>query len=381
MSTATLTQEETHVLTLLATHTYEQVQAQIGWSKGRIYGLALRHGARKMEDRIRERHEERRQRQLESLRTLIDSTAKADVLDFLDSLPDESVKMHFTSPPYNLGKRYGDAPRADNRRATSYHGWMMQILSEMARTLQKGGVLCLNLGKTRDWQGKLMPLAVLLYKDLCECGLTCQSDIARLIPHGLVPSNRVADRHDTILVFSKGRQATFNPTAARVPQKQPGKRAFKGPNKGMLSGHPLGAWPTDVWSDIGHVGHNHPDAAQGRHPAQFPVKLAKRAVLLYTMAGDLVCDPFSGSGSTAIACIETGRHFVGADLFYEELRARRLRCACMDRVSMLPGVTDESVAMWRAQARRVEHQATPITQQQEQAICDQMGLFDTAAAA
>ncbi len=56
----------------------------------------------------------------------MNSTAKADVLDFLDSLPDDSISAFVTSPPYNLGKKYGDSPSADTMRFTYYHGWLMQ---------------------------------------------------------------------------------------------------------------------------------------------------------------------------------------------------------------------------------------------------------------
>ncbi len=145
----------------------------------------------------------------------------------------------------------------------------------------------------------------------------------------------------------------------------------------------MGAFPTDVWADIGNVGHNHPEAAEGRHPAQFPVALAKRCILLYTMAGDLICDPFSGSGSTAVAAIESGRDFVGADLFYEDLRSRRIAKARPDTFTPLPGVNDETVAVWQAEARRVDRTPEqPITPEEERQVFehieDQMELFKAA---
>lgn len=219
---------------------------------------------------------------------------------------------------------------ADTMRFTFFHGWLMQVVSEMARTLKEGGVICLNTGKTRDWQGSLMPMDVMLYEDLRRAGLTFQSRVVWTSSHGLTPKQRLAERYETILIFSKGTPTVFNPTPARIPQKQPGKRAFKGPNKGQLSGNPFGGFPTDVWGDIPTVRHNHPERAHGAHPAQFPVDLAKRAIMLFTKPGDLVCDPFSGSGSTAVAAIETARDFVGADLFYEDLRSKRIAAAVPD---------------------------------------------------
>lgn len=361
--------DDVQLAALLATHTYAEVQALTGLSKGAIYRAALRTGARKTEARIAERHAERRERQLAMLRDMMNTTVKADVLDFLAGLPDDSVACHFTSPPYNVGKRYGDALGADALRFTFFHGWLMQVVSELARTTKPGGVVCLNVGKTRDWTDALYPMDIMLFEDLRRAGLTFQNRVVWTHPHGLTPSQRLADRYETVLIFSKGPTPTFNPNAARRPQKQPGKRAFKGPNKGELSGHPLGAWPTDVWDDVPTVRANHPDRRHGAHPAQFPVKLAKRGIVLYTKPGDLVCDAFVGSGSVAVAAIEAGRAFVGADLFYEDLRADRIAAATPDTVSMLDGVTDESAAVWQAEARRVEHPARPSTPQFEVAQC------------
>jgi len=362
MTTIDLSQysdEEQQIVGLLQSHTYEQVVAKTGWSKGRIYALALRAGARKTEQRIRERKEERQRRQTEALATMLGNTVKADVLDFMDSLPDNSVDLFLTSIPYNLGKPYGDSPSADSMRAVYYHGWIMQVFSEMARSLKPDGVIFVQVGSTRDWQDRLMPLDILIFEDLRRSGLYFQSRVVWVQPHGLTPASRLAERYETALVWSKQPVARFNPTPARKPQKEPGKRAYKGPNKGQLSSHPLGAWPTNVWDDLGSVRHNNPERQFGTHPAQFPVQLARRAIQLYSMPEQLVCDPFCGSGTTHVAAVETGRSFVGADLFYEHIRDRRIASARPDAVSPLPGVNNDTLAIWQAEARRVE---TPLLQ-------------------
>jgi len=344
--------EEKRVLSLLATHTYEEIATATGWSRGRIYALALKTGARKTEGRIRERAKERQARQLEALAAMINTPVQADVLDYLDSLPDRSVRLVVTSIPYNIGKAYGEAAGADRMRHVAYLGWLLQILSEFSRILMDGGTLFLQVGSTRDDQERLIPLDVLLFEWIAKCSLDFQSRVIWTIPHGLTPSNRLAERHETALVFSKGKPI-FNATPARVPQKQPGKRAFKGPNKGQLSGNPLGAWPSNVWSDIGNLGHNHSEKTTS-HPCPFPLALARRAILLYTMPGDLVVDPFLGSGTTAEAALRTGRAFSGCDLFYHTETKRRLANAFPETFSVLPGVTDESIAVWQAEARRID---------------------------
>jgi DNA modification methylase len=283
------------------------------------------------------------------LKEVIGKTEKANVLDYLDGLPSDCAQLVLTSIPYNVGVTYGGGHSADQMRFTYYLGWVMQVISEASRVLADGGTLFLQLGSTRDETGNLSPLDILLYPAVKQAGLLFQSRVIWQIPHGLTPKRRLAERHETALVFSKGDQRVFNPTPARQPQKQPGKRAFKGPRKGQISSTYTGAWPSNVWS-IGNVGNNHPERTG--HPAQFPLELARRAMLLYSMPGDLVLDPFSGSGTTHVAAIETGRAFSGCDLFYEDMRRERLAKAFPDLVSHLPGVSDEAVAIWNAEAKR-----------------------------
>lgn len=342
---------ENQVLTDLRSMSYEQVAEAHGCSRGTIYRIALRNNARKTELRIQERAKERAKRQAETLAAVLGRTEKANVLDYLESLPDNSTNLILTSIPYNVGVAYGGSPFADQMRFTYYLGWIMQVICEASRILKEGGVLFLQLGSTKDETGRLAPLDALLFDPIKRTGLQFQSRVIWQIPHGLTPKRRLAERHETALVFSKGEPTVFNPTPGRLPQKQPGKRAFKGPRKGQISSNYLGAHPTNVWS-IGNVGHNHPEKTG--HPAQFPLELARRTIQLYTMPGDLVIDPFSGSGTTHVAAIQTGRAFSGCDLFYEDIRRERLKLAFPDLVSHLPGVSDEAVAIWNAEARVVE---------------------------
>lgn len=353
---------DAQVLGHLSGHNYEDTATHFGVSRGKVYGIALAHGARKNELRIRERASERKARQEDMLKSLLEKTATADVLDYLDSLPDSSVQLIVTSIPYNLGKRYGDAPGADNLAHVYYLGWMAMVLSECARVVKPGGVIVVQAGSTRDETDTLVPLDILLFDTIKKTGLSFQNRIAWLIPHGLTPKRRLSERHETALVFAKGEPSVFNATPARTPQKQPGKKAFKGPNKGKISSHPHGAWPSNVWA-ISNIGANHPEKTG--HPAQYPVELARRAIMLYTMPGDLVVDPFSGSGTTHEAARRTGRAFSGADLFYADMRDKRMNGLEMDNVTTLPGVTDETIAVWAAEAREVTSQPTQDIDQQE----------------
>lgn len=353
------TQEDV-VSLLLSSDTYKTISEKTGWSISRIYHVARKFNVRKTERRISERAAERRKRQHDIFADLIGQTTTADVIDYLSDIPDDSAALIITSPPYNIGKSYGNSPSSDSMRHLFYIGWLYQIISECSRILKPGGTLILQVGATRDETQTLIPIDSLLIDPAKKAGLGFISRIAWVIPHGLTPKRRLAERYETAMVFSKGEQTTFNPSAARIPQKQPGKRAFKGPNKGKLSGHPLGAHPTNVWN-IPAIGHNNPE--QTDHPAQFPLELAKRAIMLYSMPGDIVIDPFSGSGTTHAACIQTGRTFSGADLYYEDTRSARLREIFPDLYSSLSGVTDESLAVWQAEARPVTIQAAKPTTQ------------------
>jgi DNA modification methylase len=238
----------------------------------------------------------------------------------------------------------------------------------MARLLKPGGTIVLQVGTTKDDNENIWPLDIVFFDELVRAGLSFQNRINWPVAHGLAPSKkRLAPRNEVALVFSKG-TPLFNPNAARIPQKYPDKRAFRGPDAGKLSGDPLGAWPTDNWGDINHLGHNHPEKTE--HPAQFPIAFAKRAILLYSQPGDLIFDPFAGTGTVAIAAIETGRAFSGSDLFYGELRARRIAEAYPDVVCPLTGVTEMSMAVWAAEAKRVEVGASQISEEEEQMQLD-----------
>lgn len=348
------------ILRELESATYDEVSRKLSISRGRIWSVACKHGARKNEARIRERASERKQRQREFLSQVINAVQTLDVLDYLDGIPNDSVQLVCTSPPYNVGKGYGNSYGAgDSQRFYYYVGWLLQVCSELDRILVPGGTLFLQVGATRAPDGRSMyPIDAIIHQHLVGMGLTFQNRVVWPVPHGLTPKGRLANRYETALIFSKGAQRVFNPGTARAPTKQPGKRAFKGPNKGQLSSHPLGSFPTDVWADIGNCGHNSPDkAVGGGHPAQFPQKLARRAILLYSIPGDRVCDPFMGSGTTAVEAKRTGREFMGCDLFYADTRRERLSAVSPDLVTELPGVTDESIAVWQAEARAINQQA------------------------
>src|SRR4029077_10834484 len=127
----------------------------------------------------------------------------------------------------------------------------------------------------------------------------------------------------------------------RVLQKYPGKRHYKGEKSGELSGNPKGKNPSDTWSErdvwnIPNVKANHVEKTD--HPCQFPVALAQRIITAMTKKGDLVLDPFVGSGTSGVAAALLERRFVGAeiDARYHQLAVQRISKTLTGQLSYRP---------------------------------------------
>jgi adenine-specific DNA-methyltransferase len=243
--------------------------------------------------------------------------ASNDVLDFLATVPDESVNLVVSSPPYNIGKSY-------ERRTPllDYLRWQGRVLKECKRVLKPDGSLCWQVGNYVE-SGEVFPLDAYFYRILkASLGFRLRNRIIWRFEHGLHASKRFSGRYEVILWFTKADNYVFNLDSVRVPQKYPGKRHYKGPNIGELSGNPLGKNPSDIWMllesewdseiwDIPNVKWNHPEKTE--HPAQYPIELIERLVLALTNPGDTVLDPFCGVGSALVASAIQERRAIGVD--------------------------------------------------------------------
>lgn len=151
------------------------------------------------------------------------------------------AQLIVTSPPYNIGKSY-------ERRSSleKYVQDQAQVISECARLLSNEGSLCWQVGNHID-RGEIVPLDIVLYPIFREHGLKLRNRVVWHFEHGLHCSKRFSGRYETVLWFTKSEDYYFNLDPVRVPSKYPGKRHFKGPKTGKLSGHPLGKNPSDVW--------------------------------------------------------------------------------------------------------------------------------------
>jgi adenine-specific DNA-methyltransferase len=240
-----------------------------------------------------------------------------DCRDLLQDIPAGSAQLIVTSPPYNIGKAY-----EKKKTLEDYLTEQDEVIGLCAERLAESGSICWEVGNHIAAPNEILPLDIALYPLFTSRGLKLRNRIVWHFEHGLHCSKRLSGRYETILWFTKGDGYKFNLNAIRVPQKYPGKKAFKGPRAGELTCNPLGKNPGDVWI-IPNVKHNHVEKTD--HPCQFPVELVERLVLALTKERELVIDPYIGVGSTAVAAVRHGRRVAGADVVESYLEKARER--------------------------------------------------------
>lgn len=242
--------------------------------------------------------------------------ACSDNIEFMKSIPDNSCKLIVTSPPYNLGKSYEKRSSLD-----AYLQSQERVLRECIRTLHPRGSICWQVGNYVQ-NGEIMPLDALLWPIFRSVGLKLRNRIVWHFGHGLHCKRRLSGRYETINWWTVSDDYTWHLDPIRVPSKYPGKKHFKGPNAGKLSGNPKGKNPSDVW-EFPNVKNNHPEKTD--HPCQFPVELVERLVLSLTDKGDAVFDPYMGVGSSVIAALMHDRDAYGCDIVQEYVEIAQQR--------------------------------------------------------
>lgn len=253
---------------------------------------------------------------------------QGDTLEYLHTLPNGVAALIMTSPPYNVGKEY-----ETRQSIEAYLQGQEQVIDELVRVLSDAGSLCWQVGNYVE-DDEVFPLDIYYYKLFKDRGLKLRNRIIWHFGHGLHASKRFSGRYETILWFTKGNRYTFNLDSVRVPAKYPGKRHFKGPNKGKPSSNLLGKNPSDIWEvvahdweaelwDIPNVKSNHPEKTG--HPCQFPIELVERCVLALTNEGDWVLDPYCGVGSSLIAGLKHERRAMGCDREGDYIQTARQR--------------------------------------------------------
>ena len=227
----------------------------------------------------------------------------------MEELPDNSVHLMVTSPPYNVGKEYDE-----DFTLEEYLSFLKTVWKEVYRVLVPGGRACINIANLG--RKPYIPLHAFIAKDMFELGFLMRGEIIWNKASSASPSTAwgswlspanptLRDIHEYILVFSKG----------MFSRKNMNKR------RSTISREEFLEFTKSVWTFPAV------SAKEVGHPAPFPVELPYRLIQLYTYQGEVVLDPFMGSGQTAIAAIKTGRHYVGYDIEkeYVKLAERRIR--------------------------------------------------------
>lgn len=228
-----------------------------------------------------------------------------DCMQAMKEIPDELIDLTITSPPYNIGKEYEELAELDD-----YLGWCKDWIEEVHRITVDNGTFWLNIGYLEvEGKGLAVPISYLLWD---KTPFYLLQEVVWNYSAGVACRKRFSPRNEKLLWFVKDPKSyVFNLDDVRDPDvKYPNQK-----KNGKLRCNPLGKNPSDVWQ-ISKVtsGKKRSSPERTPHPAQFPVALVERMLKSSSNAGDLVLDPFMGSGSTAECALKNGRYVIGFEL-------------------------------------------------------------------
>jgi len=235
--------------------------------------------------------------------TLKNEILLGNSIEYLKNTSSNSVDLIIADPPYNLNKDYGN--KSDSQNFEEYIKFTKNWTKEATRVLKPNGTLYAFMG---------FRFISYLYQILEQDNrLNFINWICWHYTQGIGKKKGFSPRHDDILMFSKGNNYTFNLDDIRVPQKY-----YRSRN------NMRGANPGDVWK-FSHI--HYCQENRQNHPTQKPEGLIERMVLASSNEGDLVIDPFSGSGTTLRVCQQLKRHCIGVEMNkdYVELTKKRLQ--------------------------------------------------------
>lgn len=261
--------------------------------------------------------------------SLFDSVYHGDCLDVLKAVPDGVARLVATDPPFNIGLKYD--LYEDKRDYKAYIAWCKSWLAQCHRVLAPNGAIFVCIGD--EYQAEINVL-------LKELGFFWRNTIVWYYTFGENQKNKFNRTHTIIHYFSKSStDLAFYPDAVKVPSK----RQLMGDKRAKAGGK----IPDDVWESTNHEGHS-PSALPddvwkisrvcgtfkerildddgSAHPCQMPSSVMERIIKSSTVDGDLVIDPFCGTGTTADAAKRLGRRFLTMDMSekYAKVAAFRL---------------------------------------------------------
>jgi DNA modification methylase len=229
--------------------------------------------------------------------------------EYMDEIPDYSIHLMVTSPPYNVTKEYDE-----NLTLDEYRALLRRVFTEVYKKLVTGGRACVNVANLG--RKPYIPLHRYIIEDMLDIGYMMRGEIIWNKASSASPSTAwgtwlsaanpiLRDIHEYILVFSK---EAFN------RKKLPGKVSTITKEQFLEFTKSIWTFPAESARKIGH-------------PAPFPIELPSRLIQLYTFKDEVVLDPFCGSGSACIAAIKTERHYIGYDTEkeYVDLAEKRIK--------------------------------------------------------
>jgi site-specific DNA-methyltransferase (adenine-specific) len=228
---------------------------------------------------------------------------KGDCLKLLPFVYDETVDIIFADPPFNLAKEYGDKVN-DSRPDFEYIEWCKKWIKECIRILKPGGAIFIyNLPK---WN-------IIFGNHLIESGLDFRHWIAINIKLSLPITGRLYPSHYSLIYYTKGKPNTFNKIRTPIDRCRHCGEEIKdyGGHRGAMN--PKGVNLTDVWNDITPVRH-WKFKSRKRKLNQLSTKILERVINMSTQIGDIVLDPFGGSGTTYDVCERIRRHWIGIEI-------------------------------------------------------------------
>ena len=228
-----------------------------------------------------------------------------DCLQLMSKCKDQCFNLTATSPPYNIGKEYEQI-----LPLPQYLNWCENWVKEVYRLTEFDGAFWLNLGYlSLQNKANAIPIPYLLWE---RVPFFLMQEIVWNYGAGVACKKTFSPRNEKFLWYVKNKDKyTFNLDSIRDPNvKYPNQK-----KNGKLKCNSMGKNPTDVWQFPKVTsGKNRSSKERTSHPAQFPVAVIKRIILACSNVGDVVLDPFLGSGTTAEVAISLGRKVVGIEI-------------------------------------------------------------------
>ncbi len=246
----------------------------------------------------------------ELFENLINKVVQGDCLEVMRDIPDDSVDVTFADPPFNLKKKYNSY--YDKHEVEEYLSWCKEWLTEMVRiTKPTGSIFVHNIPKWLIYFGSYLN-EIATFRHWIAWDAMGSPLGKTLLPnhYGILYYVKSDDFkfYDIRMLHKRCRNCHY------ILQDYGGK-------KNQM--HQFGPLISDVWTDIHRIRHK---KRRDEHPCQLPISLLERLLLMSSDVGDIVLDPFVGTGTTAIAAKKLGRKFIGIDIDpkYVEITNKKL---------------------------------------------------------